>query len=193
MGIDFIGYKGFLVRLTTSEDGRFVGTLVDSNPLVAFQFKSKDLHSVWDEYIDIVNRLIPDHSFLQNIFDETFDEPESFVGRRIMQSWAESVDGQILTVKKVSALSDKTYFAVNGIDQDGNDYQLMLRKGQKIRVLKDKELMFQDLDLGAKFHLLKQGDQRVYVKTSPAQYAEITKDSTSCIFSYRQEKLMEVK
>lgn len=69
----------------------------------------------------------------------------------------------------------------------------MLREGQKIRVLKDKKLIFQDLDLGAKFHLHGQGDRRVYVKTSPTQYAEITKDSTSCIFSYRQEKLMEVQ
>ncbi len=137
MGVDFISYKGFLVRLAQSLDDRWVGTLVDSNPLIAFQFKSKDLHPVWGEFIDIVNKLTPD-SFAQNIFDATFDDPESFVGRRIMQAWAESVDGQILTVKKVFPLSDKTYFVVKGSDQDGNDYELMLRKGQKIRVLKAK-------------------------------------------------------
>ncbi len=137
MGIDFISYKGFLVRLAQSSDDRWVGTLVDSNPLIAFQFKSKDLHPVWGEFIDIVNKLTSEPvSFAQNIFDATFDDPESFVGRRIMQAWAESVDGQILTVREVFPFSDKTYFIVKGSDQDGNDYKLMLSKGQKIRVLK---------------------------------------------------------
>jgi hypothetical protein len=190
---EFMSFRGFLIELTKHSGNRFVGALVESNPLISFEFKSKDLHGVWAEYVVIVRGLLTDHSSNQNIFDETFEEPKTFIGRRIMQSWTESVRGQILTIKKINKCSDRNYFMVSGIDQDGNAYKLMIRKGQSIRTLKDKELMFQELDLGAKFHLHGQGDRRVYVKTSPTQYAEITKDSSSCVFSYRQEKLMEVK
>ncbi len=45
-----------------------------------------------------------------------------------------------------------------------------------------KRLFVSDLTLGAKFRICEQKSNRVYIKVSPGQYAEMTCDSSSCIF-----------